>query len=351
MSAEKHLKSIIEAQGPLTIAQFMGIALSDSKYGYYTQANPLGAKGDFITSPEISQMFGEMIGIWCASIWQDMGEPDNVTLVELGPGKGTLMNDLLRGTKNVPGFHESISISLVEISPVLRKEQEKALADTGVKVSWHDSFTEISDGPIILVANEFFDALPIQQFVKTADGWREKMVALDRKGKLIFAISPAETPSVALITEQYRESSPVESLYEICPAAISISNDIAAHINTHGGAALFIDYGYDVPPLQDSLQAVKNHKFHPVLKNPGAADLTAHIDFSAILKTAGDAGVATYGPIGQGELLRALGIDVRAEMLSKGQNDEVKQSIANDILRLTLYLRPPQSLAKIFPNL
>jgi NADH dehydrogenase [ubiquinone] 1 alpha subcomplex assembly factor 7 len=334
MSAESYIKSIIKAQGPISIAQYMGIALSDKKYGYYTTKQPLGRQGDFITAPEISQMFGELIGLWCASIWEFMGRPVNLQLVEFGPGKGTLMSDLLRGTSKISGFHDSISIHLIEISPSLKKQQQVNLNNYDVKIEWYNNFSDILNNPTIIIGNEFFDALPILQFVKTKNGWREKLIGIDASEELKFMLSPAETPACALIPQNIRNSDE-NSVFEICPSAISTIRNISQHLKENGGAALFIDYGYFENPLVNSFQAVKEHEYHDVLKDPGQADLTAHVDFSTLKNSATESGITTHKIIGQGQFLQAMGIDIRASMILKNATFEQKKDIISATERLT----------------
>lgn len=331
--SEEYIKSIIKAQGPLTIAQYMAICLSDSEHGYYIKNIPLGKEGDFITSPEISQMFGELLGIWSATMWQNMDMPDDIAIVELGPGKGTLMSDFLRGTENVPGFHDSISVHLVEISPALKEAQKKTLEDFDIDIEWHQTFSEIPKKPSIIIGNEFFDALPIHQFVKTVGGWREKMVVETEDGILNFSLSPTETTSCALIPENLRNS-PEDSVVEVCPSMIVIAQEIAAHIIENGGVALFIDYGYEESLLKSTFQAVKDHKFHDPLQNPCEADLTTFVDFSAIKKVAKENKINVHGCIDQADLLKKLGIDVRAKMLSQNASEKQKQEIELQLERI-----------------
>lgn len=336
MSTEEYLKTIISAQGPLTFAQYMSIALSDSRHGYYTTKQPFGKKGDFITAPEISQMFGELIGIWAASLWQASGTKEEVAIVELGPGRGTLMHDFLSGTKNVLGFHNKISIHLIEISPKLKDIQKEALRPFSdkIKVQWHNTFDEIPAKPAIIVANEFFDALPVHQFINTENGWRENMVGINAEGDLDIILSPSETTSCALIPKK-RRNSPIGAIIETCPAAIAITRDIAEHINKNGGAALFIDYGYDEPIIESTLQSVKNHKFHDLLKAPGSADITAHVDFLLLKQVAEECMATAYGPIEQGSFLHAVGINIRADMLKNKADEKHKKDIDSALERLT----------------
>ncbi len=307
---ERQIRSIIAKKGPITIVEYMSLALSEKTHGYYIKKDPLGKAGDFITAPEISQLFGEMIGVWCAHTWQAMNFPNPVALVELGPGRGTLMKDLLRATRHVSGFHNALSVQLVENSPALIKTQKATLAQEKVSISWHNTINELPNHvPLLVVANEFLDALPIHQYRKTKTGWHEVMVALDNQNNLTFQLSssPTTTLSIDLATEG--------DIYEYCPSAIAVMQEISLRIKTQGGAALFIDYGYLEDVFKDTLQAVKEHHYHPVLKDPGEADLTAYVNFSLLASVAKKAGVCVFPPVTQRDFLTALGIRVRAATL------------------------------------
>ena len=332
MSADSYFKSIIEAQGSLSLAHFMSIALSDSRHGYYTNNVPIGKDGDFITSPEISQMFGELVGIWCATMWQAMGEPEKIAVVEFGPGKGTLMKDFLRGTRNVKGFHKAVSVYLMEISNKLQKIQQEVLNGENVKVEWISDLSKIPEVPILFVANEFFDALPIHQFVKSDGEWLERLVTVEG-GNLALVLSPTPTVKTSLIPKEYRDASD-GSIYELCPAAIEITKDIAGHINKFGGTGIIIDYGYDKNPLQDSLQAVREHSYKDILDNPGKTDITSYVDFSAIRKTANDADINAFGLVEQGDFLSAMGMEIRTKLLLKSADDKQKKEILSAVERL-----------------
>ena len=307
----QRIAALIAAQGPLSLAEFMTLALHDPTAGYYATRNPLGT--DFVTAPEISQMFGELIGLWLAQSWHDQGKPKRPLLVELGPGRGTLMADALRATKRMPEFRDTLDVMLVEASPVLRKAQEETLRDCGVAVRWSANFETPNDGrPHFLVANEFFDALPIRQYVKTERGWCERMVTLDEKGALIFALAPSRAPLVP----PNRDGAPNGGVYEQNAAGEAICEEISHAISRDGGAALFIDYGYSAPGFGETLQAVKGHAFSDVLSDPGASDLSAHVDFAALRDAATRGGASVYGPLEQGAFLASLGLRERAGVLS-----------------------------------
>jgi len=315
-------------QGPISVSQFMTMALHDPTLGYYATHDPIGAGGDFITAPEISQMFGELLGLWCVQAWRDQGSPCPARLVELGPGRGTLMADALRAARLDPEFLASLEVVLLEASVGLRKQQAASLetARCSVPVRWVDHLDEtLSDRPLFLLANEFFDALPIRQSVFTERGWCERMVVADGQGGLAFAASPDATmlaiPSQRGLPEQ-------GAIYETSPAAEAIAAQIAHIIVDKGGAALIVDYGYGADSgFVETLQAIAEHKFTDVLDNPGEADLSAHVDFAALAWVAVEAGAKAYGPIEQGEFLSALGIVSRAERLSHNHLQSVERQL------------------------
>jgi NADH dehydrogenase [ubiquinone] 1 alpha subcomplex assembly factor 7 len=313
---EELLARRIRTQGPLTVAEFMAEALGHPEYGYYATRDPLGRRGDFITAPEISQIFGELIGLWCADLWDRAGRPTPFTLAELGPGRGTLMADALRAANVMPEFIAALRLHLVETSPVLRRVQHRALKRFAP--SWHDSIASLPLGPLLVVANEFIDALPIRQLVKTDSGWHEKLIGLSAEAdRLAFALSPAPTAAAALVPENLRDAPP-GSVCEINPAALAVADTIARRLVESGGAALIIDYGYAKRACGDTLQALRRHQRHDPLENPGSADLTAHVDFAALAETAAAVGARIWGPVAQGAFLRNLGIAARAERLLAG---------------------------------
>jgi len=295
------------------------MALHDPEGGYYATRDPFGRRGDFITAPEISQMFGEMLGLWLAEAWEQQGRPKKPVLMELGPGRGVMMADILRALKAAPDFLGTLDVVLVEASPHLRAVQEAALKDSGARIRWQNPFEAEAGRPLFLVANEFFDALPVRQYVKTERGWCERMVTA-RDGALDFALAPGPAPS-SLIPES-RASAPEGGVYETAPAAIALSEAIAGHVQAHGGAALLIDYGYDnfsngkMGGFGETLQAVAEHRFADPLVAPGEADLSVHVDFTALGEAGRRAGAGVHGPVGQGALLAALGIAARAASLA-----------------------------------
>jgi NADH dehydrogenase [ubiquinone] 1 alpha subcomplex assembly factor 7 len=308
----------IRIAGPITVAEYMAEALGHPQYGYYKQGDPFGLEGDFITAPEISQMFGELLGAWCAAVWETMGRPAPVRLVELGPGRGTLMADALRGTRKAAGFHAAIDLHMVETSPYLRGRQAETLrqAAPSIAPSWHDAFDGVPDGPLLLVTNELFDALPIHQFEFQGGRWLERVVDVGGGGDgLVFALRPpGASLAVATMPPQPAHQGMV---VEACPAGIALAAAIGRRVAEHGGGALIIDYGHDGSGDGDSLQAVRRHGKHDVLADPGSADLAAHVDFGALARAAREAGAAVYGPIPQNTLLERLGIKLRAEALAR----------------------------------
>ena len=310
---ETELRRIIAADGPMSVATFMGLCLGHPVHGYYTTRDPFGRAGDFITAPEISQMFGELIGLWAAAVWQAMGSPASLALVELGPGRGTLMADALRAARVVPAFAAALQLHLVETSPVLQRRQQATLATTGVPLAWHRELTSVPEGPAIVIANEFFDALPVHQAVKTRRGWHERMVGVGPDERLAFALHPDPIPGFAAIVPEGDANAPVGAVYEWCSA--DVVAEIARRIAQHGGAALVIDYGHIESALGETLQAVGCHGFADPLATPGEVDLTAHVDFAALVRTARAAGARVHGPLSQGAFLRRLGIEARAAAL------------------------------------
>ena len=320
----------IEANGPISVSDFMVACLADPEYGYYTRHDPLGRAGDFITAPEISQIFGELIGIWCVAVWEAMESPDRFVLAELGPGRGTLLADALRAARLRPPFGEAATIALVEINEGLKQAQRSLLQELASPI-WVDRPEDLPPGPLIVVANEFFDALPIQQFVRTGDGWAERMVGIDDTGGLTFGLRPMPNPGGLPSAD---DGIPEGSVYETCPAARAITTHLAERISRDGGAALFVDYGHAKPGFGDTLQAVRSHEYDAPLAHPGLADLTAHVDFAALGSAASEAGAEVRPVIDQAEFLARMGIDIRAETLTRDQNEATRQVIASTVDRL-----------------
>lgn len=329
MSLAEKLREEIERRGPLSVADYMAAALGDEQYGYYMHSDPLGLSGDFVTSPEISQIFGELVGIWCAETWHNLNSPE-CDLVELGPGRGTLMKDLLRATSHVSGFHDAVTVNLVEMSPTLSAVQRETLTDAHPRIRWHEALPE-TGRPLLVVANEFFDALPIRQFTTTETGFTERLIGWDRKQGFHFKPGPELTELPGDYPDIPAGTLPEGATLEICPLAQRIMLDIAVHIKTHGGAMLAIDYGYTRPqgvPVfasGDTLQAVRRHKFHEVLQEPGKADITAHVDFSVLAEIARAVGAEASETITQREFLMHMGGRIRMEQLCKNASSTEQQ--------------------------
>ena len=310
----------------------MATAMGHPEHGYYTTRDPLGLAGDFITAPEVSQMFGELIGLWCVSGWRQMGSPATVQLVEIGPGRGTLMADALRAMAGVPACRAAVDVHLVETSPALRALQQEALDGAGA--AWHEALAGVPEGPLLLVTNELYDVLPIHQFVRTLEGWRERLVdAAPGQEGFRFVLAAGPTPALALIPDGVN-GAPLDSVAEVSPAAISLTDEIARRIVAHGGLALIIDYAADRGPLGDTLQAVRRHGRHHVLDDPGEADLSARVDFATVARTAREAGATVHGPVGQGDFLLALGIEARAAALAEGAGEAQRAAIETALGRL-----------------
>lgn len=321
---------LIAAMGPIPIAHYM----AEANARYYASRDPLGAAGDFVTAPEISQMFGELIGLWLADIWQRARQPENVCYVELGPGRGTLARDALRAARRgglVPEVH------FVETSPALTALQRAAHPGA----QWHHDLSDLpADRPLLVVANEFLDALPVRQLVRTAAGWRERMVGLDGSGAFVPVVGTR--PMDAAVPAGFADAAE-GSILETSPAAATVVQDVAGRLAAQGGAALFIDYGYSQPQLGSTLQAVRAHRKVDPFAGPGEADLTALVDFATLAGIAEAAGGRWLGTREQGAWLKALGIDARAEALTRGA-PHAEEAIRAEALRLTA----PQEMGSLF---
>jgi NADH dehydrogenase [ubiquinone] 1 alpha subcomplex assembly factor 7 len=319
----------IRRAGPISTARFMALALAHPTLGYYARHDPLGAAGDFVTAPEISQVFGELVGLWLGRAWSDLGRPDPCLLVELGPGRGTLMADLLRAAALVPGFRASLRLHLVETSERLRGLQRARLA--GETVHWHAVLDEVPPGPMLLVANEFLDALPVHQLVATRRGWVERLVDL-AGSELVLTLS--ERPS-DLARQLPASEKALGQIAEVSPMRSKVAAAIGRRLAADGGVALLIDYGAWADVTGDTLQAVRDHAPWPVLNTPGEADLSSHVDFRALGEAARDAGAAVYGPVPQGPFLRAMGIDLRIARLLERANPGQRRQLRAALFRLT----------------
>lgn len=307
------IRDTIRKTGPIPVSDFMAIALGHPEHGYYRKADPLGAAGDFITAPEISQIFGEIIGLWAAVTWQQAGAPSPVRLVELGPGRGTLMADALRAANGVGGFAAAVEVHLVETSPILRDRQRQALPK--FQVEWHESLSDIPAGPAIIIANEFFDALPTDQYVRTQEGWSERRIDINDPGDCLTYRVTEDAPPAGTIPSELAEA-PVGSVFEHSPNREAECAALGHRLAADGIAALIIDYGHVLPGIGETLQAVRRHRPHDVLSDAGEVDLTTHVDFAALANAARGVGARIWGPLPQGAFLTALGAEQRTETLA-----------------------------------
>jgi len=305
---EDEIKAMIGQGGPITLERYIELALSHPQFGYYMKQDPFGAAGDFTTAPEISQMFGELIGLWGAEVWSSMGSPAPLRLIELGPGRGTLMSDALRAARVAPEFRAALDVWLIETSPTLANIQHDTLLTSGAPIAWASDLADAPDGPAIIIANEFLDALPVRQYLREGREWRERLVGLDAKGELTFGLSAKPEASI-------RTAAPEGEMLEISAAGHRLIYALAGRIVKQGGAALFIDYGHTTTGFCDTLQALRAHRMVDPLREPGDCDITAHVDFAAMARSARAAGAAVYGPVEQGDFLKSIGIDQRARAL------------------------------------
>lgn len=330
---EREIRRCIDIAGPMPIGQYMALCLGHAQHGYYMTRDPFGRRGDFITAPEISQMFGELVGLWAAAVWQQMGGPSRVQLIELGPGRGTMMRDALRAAQIVPEFHAAVAVHLIEVSPVLVQRQREALSGLGVPISWHPSLDDVPQGPLIVVANEFFDALPVCQTVKLDDGWHERVIKIDKSGNLAFGTARDRIAQFERLLPPRVRNAPDGACYEWRPPQAAL--ELGRRIARDGGAALVIDYGHSESGLGDTFQAVGEHTYADPLSMPGNVDLTAHVDFEVLADTVECMGARAHGPLSQREFLLRLGIAARAETLKASAAPEAAQGIDSALARLT----------------
>jgi len=327
------LSERIARDGPISVHDYMEICLADRHAGYYPTQQPIGKDGDFVTAPEISQMFGELIGVWSAAIWQGMGEPRAVTVAELGPGRGTLMADALRAWRSLPKFLDSVSVALVETSPVLRDVQQETLRASPAPLGWRESVEDVPQGSLIVIANEFIDALPVRQFVRRGGAWHERCVTAGDRGGFVFSIGKL-VDSDALPASVRNADIAHGDVVETRPAVESLLAALAARAETAPVAALIADYGHQQSGLGDTLQAVHRHRFADPLTTPGEADLTAHVDFAALKASATRLGLAVFGPMPQGEFLLKLGLAARCDRLTRNATDAQKAALLSGAARL-----------------
>lgn len=323
MSLKRRIAELIAEAGPIPVSQYMALCLFDPADGYYTTREPFGTKGDFTTAPEISQMFGELVAIWLASAWQAAGAPQDAILAEIGPGRGTLMRDMLR-TLNRIAPDLTRRVAMIETSPRLADVQKQTLGETSA--TWHREINELPDAPLFIVGNELFDAIPIRQFVNTPQGWRERCVGLDADGGLVFVAGPGTTDAAL-------PDAISGAIFEIGPARNALIQEIARRIAEHGGAGLFIDYGHLATGVGDTLQAMRAHAYVDVLATPGEADLTSHVDFAALGAAAG-AGRLETRTMTQARFLLGMGLLERAGQLGAGGDAGLQERLGGEVERL-----------------
>jgi SAM-dependent MidA family methyltransferase len=338
----RRLAEAIRLGGPMSVQDYMAACLFDPAHGYYATREPFGRGGDFVTAPEISQMFGELIAIWLRGAYEAIGRPEPFTLAEIGPGRGTLIKDMLRTLGRLDGaMRAAMRVALVETSPRLTEIQRRSLAADGVEAAWHLSTASLPGGPLLIVGNEIFDAVPIRQYVRTRLGWRERVVGLDESGALCFLAGPGGVDP-ALLPKGARDA-PEGAVAELAPARSAMMDGIARRIASEGGAGLFVDYGYGERAIGDTLQAVRAHAYDDVLAHPGEADLTAHVDFAALRLAAAAHGLAT-GLMEQGEFLLALGLLERAGALGAALDEAGREGLRRDTDRLA----GPEQMGRLF---
>lgn len=333
MTALKHrISGLIAATGPISVADYMALCLFDPDHGYYTTREPFGVAGDFTTAPEIGQMFGELVAIWLQDCWTLQERPERTVLAEIGPGRGTLMKDMVRTLLQLaPAFVRQTRFELVETSPRLREIQRATLADSLPAFAWHESTATLPEGPLFIVGNELFDALPLRQFVKTQSGWRERVLGLSAEGELQFmagvaALDPALLPPGA-------GSAAEGAVFEVAPTRAALMETIAERIAGSGGAGLFFDYGHFESGIGDTLQALRGHRYDDVLAHPGEADITSHVDFARLAEAARRHGLAAY-LMTQGDFLLEQGLLQRAGSLGAGKDEATQQRLRGEVERL-----------------
>jgi SAM-dependent MidA family methyltransferase len=332
-TASAEIRRLIRSAGPMPVSRYMELCLSHPQFGYYMTRDPLGREGDFTTAPEVSQMFGELLGLWAAAVWKSMGMPNPVRLIELGPGRGTMMADMLRAIRVLPSFYQAVTVHLVEINPALIAKQKEALHGFRSGVTWHDSIADLPDGPPIILANEYFDALPVHQAIRQQHGWHERVIMLNEHDQLVFGVAPEPLHRFDVLLPPLVRMAPVGAIFEWRPTQEIMR--LARRVQEHRGAALIVDYGHVRSDAGDTFQAISRHSFADPLRNPGQADLTAHVDFQALALGAEDANARTHGPVEQGTFLKRLGIETRASTLMGKATPQMATDIAGALRRLT----------------
>lgn len=339
---KERIVELISALGPIPVSEYMALCLFDPRDGYYTTREPFGTSGDFVTAPEISQMFGELVAVWLYEAWAAIGKPMPVIVAEIGPGRGTLMKDMLRTLARLDrDFVASASFAMIETSPRLTEIQKETLAGAPAATDWHETIETLAKTPLLIIGNELFDAIPVRQFIRTEKGWRERMVGLDDSDQLSF-FAGAASLDPSLLPDDAGDA-PQGAVVELAPARIALMTAIAGHIASHGGAGLFIDYGYLQPGIGDTLQALRKHRHDEVLANPGEADLTTHVDFAA-LATAAIARGLDVRTTSQGRFLLDMGLLERAGQLGADANETLRTKISDEVERLA----GPQAMGDLF---
>lgn len=327
------IRAMIETGGAMPVSTYFSLCLADPEHGYYLTRDPLGEQGDFTTAPEISQLFGELVGIFLITAWQAHGSPARTRLIEGGPGRGTMMADILRTIATLaPPMYDGLAITLMETSPALRARQKERLGAHGDRISWAERLEDVPEGFSLFVANELFDALPTRQFVKSGNGFFERVVALDETGALAFSVSPTRFDQKDLPEGWQRAED--GAIFEYAPAREALMAQIAARLKQTGGSALIIDYGHVESGFGDTLQALRNHRFDPPLAHPGEADLTSHVDFAALARAARSEGAHVHPPMPQGAFLAQLGLGPRASALGRGKDSQTQAAIIAAAQRL-----------------
>ncbi len=335
------LKERIARDGPISVADYMQACLADEREGYYTSRQPIGAAGDFVTSPEVSQIFGELLGLWAVAVWQSMGEPSSVVVAELGPGRGTLLADASRAWRSVKPFAGCVSLALIETSPVLREAQRKALRASHAPIQWCNTIDDVPEGrPLIVIANEFIDALPVRQLVRRDGVWRERCIGLSPQDAFVFTDGD-------VVQDDSLPPAPDGAILEMRPTASSLLASLACRAAAAPLAALILDYGHAESGTGDTLQAVRRHRYADPLALPGETDLTAHVDFAALKQSAQALGLKAYGPMPQGEFLLRLGLGERRDRLLEAARPEQRAAILSGAARLA----DPAQMGLLFKSL
>jgi SAM-dependent MidA family methyltransferase len=329
---DRIVREIILGEGPLPVDRFFALVLSHPEFGYYMSRQPFGIEGDFITAPEASQMFGELVGIWLATVYETLGAPARINLVEVGPGQGVLMADILRAAKVMPAFQSAIQVHLVETSPRLRIVQENAVARQGFDVCWHEDLNSVPAGPVMLIGNEFFDALPVRQLQRQYGRWHERHVGLDSEGQYRFVLNPQPIPDE--LVPSWAADAGEGAIAEIAPARNAMAEAMGKRLAADPGAAIFIDYGHTTSAPGDTLQAMRSHAYVDVFTDLGTCDLTSHVDFEELAKAMTRGGAKVLPVMTQAQFLRAMGVELRAAELLERANADEREGISFNLNRL-----------------